>query len=200
VIDGEPGGLAQALRVQALRAEARPVAVPGHNEQIRLRRGRHHGPFGPPCDLEPLAGRPSRSAAAASNSPADVAAISSGRVPGSCPPRPGRPAWAPWAAPGNSAGGRCSKVKRAPAGARFRAGSMVARHVPSQTQTYTERTWVPVLVTGGQVHAAVATLLEGSPPRFSSSRLGPLSEHDVLRPLAWTEPTRWPRSHPVSST
>src|SRR5206468_3224797 len=50
VIDDEPGDLAEALR-----AESAPVAVPGHDEQVRLGRCRHHGPFGPTGDLEPLA-------------------------------------------------------------------------------------------------------------------------------------------------
>jgi len=53
VIDDKPGGLAQALRAEPL-----PVTVPGHDEQVRPRRGRHHGPFGPSRDLEPLAGPP----------------------------------------------------------------------------------------------------------------------------------------------
>jgi hypothetical protein len=44
VIDDEPDGLAQAPR-----AEPRPVAVPGHDEQIRLRRGHYHGMADPGC-------------------------------------------------------------------------------------------------------------------------------------------------------
>ncbi len=53
MIDDEPAGLAQALR-----AEPGPVAVPGHDEQVRPRRGRHHDPFGATSNIEPIAGPP----------------------------------------------------------------------------------------------------------------------------------------------
>ena len=50
MVHDEPGGPAQALR-----AQARLVAVPRHDEQVRLGRGRHHHPFGPPFELELVA-------------------------------------------------------------------------------------------------------------------------------------------------
>ena len=53
MIDDEPSDLAQALR-----AEPGPVAVPRHDQQIRLRRGCHHGPFGPTLNFEPFAAAP----------------------------------------------------------------------------------------------------------------------------------------------
>jgi hypothetical protein len=46
--------------------------------------------------------------------------------------------------------------ERAPAGARSRAASTVARQVPRQTQTYTERTWAPVSVTPTRLPEPVA--------------------------------------------
>jgi hypothetical protein len=53
MIDDEPGGLAQALR-----AEPRPVAVPGHDQQIRSSAGTHHSSFGMTLNFEPFAAAP----------------------------------------------------------------------------------------------------------------------------------------------
>src|SRR6266851_8393446 len=65
---------------------------------------------------------PSRSAAAASRSPAETAAIWSSRAPGSRPARPNRPAYAPRAASAASAEVTCSRVERAPAGGQVQGG------------------------------------------------------------------------------
>jgi hypothetical protein len=50
VIYHEPDRLAQALG-----AEPGPVAVPRHDEQIRVGRRGHHGPFGLTVNFEPFA-------------------------------------------------------------------------------------------------------------------------------------------------
>ena len=84
MIDDETGGLAQALR-----AEVRPVAVPGHDEQVRLRRGRHHGPFGPALGPANAAQAGLTPAADAPANPASVSARTTSVTTGSGVPRPG---------------------------------------------------------------------------------------------------------------
>jgi hypothetical protein len=53
MIDDEPGDLAQALR-----AEPGLVAVPRHDQQIRIRRGCHHDPFGSTLNFQPFIAAP----------------------------------------------------------------------------------------------------------------------------------------------
>ena len=53
MIHDEPGGLAQALR-----AEPGPVAVPRHDQQVRVGGGCHHGPFGMTLNFQPFARPP----------------------------------------------------------------------------------------------------------------------------------------------
>ena len=53
VVHDEPG-----LPAQALRAQAGLVAVPRHDEQVRLSRGCHHHPFGPALELNLVTGLP----------------------------------------------------------------------------------------------------------------------------------------------
>lgn len=53
VIHDEPGGLTKAFR-----AQPRPVPVPRHDEQVRIGRGCHHGPFRKIVNFQPFARTP----------------------------------------------------------------------------------------------------------------------------------------------